>query len=187
MKLRGKRILAACAFLGIPTAIIGWMQYRKIEHVHRVARLSTSASFAELHRHFLFIAQSVLAVDLVVRGTIIDPVATVQATPHQTEVAHPQGWAAARVRVDQHFTARDPAGEIMLVPAGWWPTPVVGNSAQKPFAMHEEYLFFLTKDADLSRWCNTTVYAHSGQGPIPLPKAAANPPVAATDHRAEPP
>jgi len=171
MKSRRMRILATGALLLAAAAIIGWIQYRKIVSVHKVALLSTSESFSDLHQNFFFIAQSVLESDLVVRGTIIDPDSTVQASPNQTEVAYPQGWAVARVRIDKRFSGRENSLEIAIVPARWWPTPVVGNSFLKPFAKNEEYLFFLTENDKLSRWCNTTVFAHSGQSPIPLPKS----------------
>lgn len=171
MKSRRARIIATGAFLLAAAAMIGWNLYRKIDCVYKVALLSTSESFSDLHHNFIFIAQSVLESDLVVRGTIIDPDSTVQASPNQTEVAYPQGWAAARVRIDKHFSGRDHSLEIAIVPARWWPTPVVGNSFLKPFAKNEEYLFFLTENDKLSRWCNTTVFSHSGQSPIPLPKS----------------
>lgn len=184
MKSREKLILATCVFILIAAAIISWIHYQKIDRVYKVALLSTSTSFSDRHKDFLFIAQSVLESDLVVRGTIIDPESVIQFSPTQFEVAYPQKWNAARVKVDMRFSGRNKSLEIAIVPAAWWPTEAVGNSFLEPFAKNEQYLFFLNKDAELSRLCNTTVFAHSGQGPIPLQKSKSTDNVA-IDYRPE--
>lgn len=176
MKSRGKRILAVCTLLCITFVILGWNQYRKIRSVHEVAKQSVSESFSDQHGNFFFVGQSVLESDLVIRGTILDPASAVQASPKQTEVAYPQGWAAALASVDSQFSGRNESREVLIVPAGWWPTPVVGNSFLQPFKKGERYLLFLNKDEELSRWCDQTVYRHSGQSPIPLPKPGSNSP-----------
>jgi hypothetical protein len=174
MKLRRKQILTISGLILIAIAIFSWIQYRKIEKVHKVAILSTSDSFSDLHQDFNYIAWAVLDSDLVVRGTIVEPDSIIQASSDQNEVAYPQGWGVARVRINKCFSGVCGASEILIVPAGWWPTPVVGNSFIKPFAKDEEYLFFLKRDDKLSRWCRTTVFDHSGQHPIPLPKSGSN-------------
>jgi hypothetical protein len=173
MKSRRRRVLAILASIFATVAIVGVIQFRKIETVHHVAKLSTSEYFADQHRDFFFVAESVLNSDIVVRGTIVDPDSLVSASPKQSEVAYPQGWQVTRVRIDKLFSGHNQSTEI-YIPSGWWPSPVVGNSFLQPFAKDEVYLFFLTEAEDLSRWTDTTVFSFSGQGPIPLPKSGSN-------------
>ena len=114
-----------------------------------------------------YLMYEVARASLVIQGTVVNAQTSVWASARQIEVAHTQGWAVAHVRPTTVFKGHC-GTNVIVTPAGWWPGFARGNSFIKPFTNGQEFIFFLDRNWNLSRWCYANVFRHDELNLIPL-------------------
>jgi hypothetical protein len=124
-------------------------------NVVAVGRLQSVFPGAE-KRHLI---HEVTRADLIVQGTVINVNTSLWASRYQIEVGYPQGWTVAHICPSTVFKGHC-GTNVIVTPAGWWPGAGRGNSFIKPFTNGQEFIFFLDRDWNLSRWCYANVFRH---------------------------
>jgi hypothetical protein len=167
MKKSAKRIL--CATICIILIAVVWLiaQVMTVNRIHVVASHSTSDR-AELHADKGYIAEMALRSSLVVKGIIVNAHTSVWASADQNEVAYPQGWSAVYVEPQAVLKGNWGTNMVVVSPAGWCPTPIRGNSFMKPFTNGQQFVFFLSNNKKLTRYCKARVFSHDELDLIPL-------------------
>ena len=167
MKKSIKSILSAT--IGIILIAVLWLvvQLMTIHRIHAVASHSTSDR-AEVHAEKSYIAEITLQSSLVLKGTIVNAHTSVWASADQNEVAYPQGWSAIYVEPQTILKGNWGTNIVVVTPAGWWPTPIRGNSFMKPLTNGQQFVFFLQENKDLTKWCKSRVFSHDDLDLIPV-------------------
>ncbi len=167
MKKPAKRIVSVAT--GIILIAVVWLvvQIITLNRIHAVASLSTSDR-AEVHADKGYISEMMLRSSLVLKGTIVNAHTSVWASVNQDEVSYPQGWSSIYVEPQAVLKGNWGTNIVVVSPAGWWPTPIRGNSFMKPFTNGQQFVFFLQKNKHLTKWCKTRVFRHDELDLIPL-------------------
>jgi hypothetical protein len=95
---------------------------------------------------------------LVVRATVLKADAAVEASPEQQEVPTGQGWSAALVQATSVLKGDQQVGLLWIANGGFradglhWRYPIEATNGG-------QCVLVLEKDKELSRWCQTNVFA----------------------------
>ena len=114
------------------------------------------AEFQDVDIAKLELADALKRAVLVVRATVTDSNATVEASPKQNEVSTGQGWKAASLQPMRVLKGTPEVGVILVENMGRragpnWRWPVEAANGQT-------CVLILERDDKLSRWCQTNVY-----------------------------
>ena len=113
------------------------------------------AEFQDVNLAKLELADALKRAVLVVRATVTDSNATVEASPKQNEVSTGQGWKAASLQPMRVLKGTPEVGVILVENMGrragpYWRWPIEAANGQT-------CVLILERDEKLSRWCQTNV------------------------------
>jgi hypothetical protein len=108
----------------------------------------------------------VIRTSLILQGTVVNAHTSLWLSARQAEVDDPQSCTVAHVRPTAVFKGHCDTN-VIVSPAGWYPTFSHEVSSMRPFTNGQQFVFFLNRDWRLSRWCWVKVFRC--EGPVPVP------------------